>query len=280
MKLDLNKPWILKLVNQNSTVNGCSFIRGVILRTIWTAFLWVAGVALGSLVCMALIGGAYMWFHEPTYFLSGYPDRLLYFGESWMAYSWALLSFLGGLCWAVAIAAGIVGGIIYGMVQGLTASSPTIATITGKVWKAITPSENFQEAVSAWYHKFCPEIEIILPKGYEGYVVGARVAKRDVSWTDDDEQVITWPEGTIMRTELKGNHLGVYILWDASVDFLNKHYDDPTVQAEFDTPEELEQERQDAICERWTWNDRHIWFGGHDPDDEFKLLVEENDSPQ
>lgn len=277
MKLDLNKPWVLRLVSQSSTANGCSFIRGVLLHTIWNAIIWIAAITGSCIAAVALIGSAYMWFHEPSFFGSEFPNRMTYFGETTSDFILAILVFCGGLIWAAAAILGTFGVVIWLLVNGLIVAHPAMSTVARKAWSAVTPSETFQQAASAWYHKFCPELEFILPAGYEGYKVGARVAKREVHWTPEgDEQVITWPEGTIMKTELKGNRLDLYILWDASVDSLNKHYDHPEIQAEFDSPEELEQERQEAIRLRWSWNDYRLWFGS---DEEDLKLVEEISSP-
>lgn len=277
MKLDLNKPWIMRLVNQNSTVNGCSFIRGVILRTIWSAFLWVGGVALGSLVCMVLIGGAYIWITNPAFMAKGFPDRMTYFGTDWVSWTWALLTYIGGVLWGGIAIIGSVLGCFWLLMKGLEKSSVTIGSVSNKVWKAITPSEPFQEAVSAWYHKFCPEIEIILPKGYEGYVVGARVADNYQQWDDEgDKMVDFWRPGTIVQVTLDSNRLELEIMWDMVRDSINEHFAQQFVIDEYESPEELEAARLYSM--RVRTGDHRLWFNSSNED--FKLLVEENDSPQ
>ena len=275
MKLDLNKPWIMKLVSQNSTVNGCSFIRGVILHTIWKAILWTVGVTLGSILFAALLGGAYMWFHEPAYFYAGFENRMTYFGTDWIAFSWALLCFLGGIIWGVSTFLVLLFSGLWLIVQGIGAAHPTMSSVAGKVWDAVTPSDTFQEAVSAWYHKFCPTLEIILPDAFLGYKVGARVAKKDVSWNHEGDELVTrWDEGTIMSVELNGNRLDVDVLWDASVNAIDEYFALPEVMEEYDTPEELEEARQYSLNNRN--RDYRLWFGSDNSD--FKL-VEESSSP-
>lgn len=275
MKLDLNKSWVLRLVSQSSTANGCSFIRGVILHTIWNVIIWIAAVTGASLLAVALGVGAYMWFHEPTFFGSEFPDRLGYFGQATSDMILAIVVFCGGLVWAIAGVLGVIGVVIWLLINGLVAAHPAVSSAAGKVRDAITPSNTFQEAVSAWYHKFCPEIEFILPDGYETYKVGARIARRNVSWTPDgEEQVITWPEGTITSMSVEGARIDLDILWDEVVVAMNDYYDNPEVKEEYNSPEELELARKYSLALRNC--DYRLWFGSDNS--EFKI-VEETSSP-
>lgn len=277
MKLDLNKPWIMHLVNQNSTVNGCSFIRGVILRTIWNAILWTVAVTFGCLLVAALIGGGYMLFHEPSYFYAGYENRLSYFGEGWVAQSWAVLSFIGGLIWALAGFIGAAILVIWALVNLLNGTGGAIRNATGKVWTAVAPSNNFVEAVSAVYHKFCPQLEIILPKGYEGYVVGARVQKLHKQWNEAGTEVTeSWRPGTITVSKLDGNRLELEVMWDHVREDIKEYFTRPDVIEEYDTPEELEESLNYIMSVRS--GEHRLWFKHTNSD--FKLLVEETDSPQ
>lgn len=274
MKLDLNKPWIMHLVNQNSTVNGCSFIRGVILRTIWTAFLWVAGVTIAAFLAMALIGGAYMWFTDPSYFLDS-TDRSTYFGTDWVAQTWAVMVFGGGILWAFAIGAGALVGTIYCIVKGSIKVSPVIGVAVEKTWNAVSLPSNFKEAVGAWYHKFCPQIEFILPKGYEGYVVGARVSQLSYKWDDEGEELDpVWVEGTIKNATMKGSWLELDVLWDATRDILIAHYAEPSTIEQYDSPELAQKGLERMLKSRV--DNRRLWFTNDNSD--FKL-VEEISSP-
>ena len=275
MKLDLNKPWILRLVTQNSTVNGCSFIRGVILRTIWNALLWTVGVTLGCILAAALIGGAYMWFHEPNYFFAGFENRMEYFGTDWIAFYWALLCFIGGIIWGAAVFLTAVFGGIWCVIQGMCAAHPTMSSVADKAWKAVTPSDTFQEAVSAWYHKFCPQLEIILPKGYDGYVVGARVQKLHKQWNEAGTEVTeAWRPGTITASKLDGNRLELEVMWDNVRDDIKEYFTRPDVIEEYETPEELEEALNYMLAVRV--GEHRLWFKHTNSD--FKL-VEEISSP-
>ena len=231
---------------------------------------------MAALLTMSLIGGIYMWFSNYEFFFTDFP-RMTYFGDDWVAKTWSAMTFAGGLIWAIAAIMGSIAALIWGIVQLLSISSGTLSHAADKVWEAVTPSDNFKEAVGAVYHKYCPKLEIILPKGYEGYVVGARVTENHPYWDEaGDVQVDVWRAGTIVKSTLDGNRLELEILWDTVRDSIYEHFAKQDVIDEAESPEELEASLRYMLSVRT--GDRRLWFKSDNSD--FKLLVEETDSPQ
>lgn len=275
MKLDLNKPWVRKLASRNSVANGCAFIRGVILRTVWSAVLWTAAVTAGSYLVMALVCGGYMWFQNPAFFAGDF-DRVAHFGGGPMAVFWAITVFLGGIVEAAVLIIGSIVGVIFLMVKGIDKSSLPVKSAVNAAWKAITPPAAFQDAVGAWYHKFCPKIEFILPAGLEGFVTGARIAQKkheydiDGNWTGTD----IWEEGVIRNTIVKGHRLELEVLWDKTKANIEEHFAREDIIEDYDD----EDERLKALLFMLTRrsDDVYIWYS--EGTTNYKV-VEETSSP-
>lgn len=276
MKLDLNKPWVMKLVRNHSTKNGCSFIRGVILHYLWKGTLvGVLGV-LGIWAAISLLAGPIMYFFGDNFFLDG-KMHLDYFGDSAIAKFLAASFFVGGIAW---IFVGIVGtafGLAYGFVTGLkkTVQSGVIGTALDKIIPSFSIPVPLKEAVLAWHDKFCPKIELILPDKAQGYVKGARILRR--TWDYDAETNVFVEGGLITDDRVAGRTLCLRILWDENRDAVDAMIKDSYPD---DTPEELEARRQ-RLYDCYTSEER-FWLDVADEDwDDFKLApVEETSSPE
>lgn len=276
MKLDLNKPWVMRLVKNNSLANGCSFIRGVILGTLWRALVWTAAVTGISVLFASLLGGLYMWFTNPAFITDGFP-RMEYFGTDMVAQVWSGLIFLGMFIWAAVAICGIAVGVVWLVIKATKTSSHAIARGTRKAWKAIKPSDVVQESFSAWYNNFCPKLEIILPTHLASLVVNARVQANVEEWDYDlDEHIIKVKLGTIMTVEQHDRRLDVGVLWDETAESINNGFAEDD-NSQWDSPEDKEECRLRSLlnCTR----DYRFRFA-HPDDDDIKLtVVEESSSP-
>lgn len=276
MKLDLNKEWIKALVSNTSTANGCSFIRGVILRYVGISLLWIVGVSVALFIIAALLGGAYMWCVDSSFFNES-VDKITYFGDMWYHSLWGVMCLIGGVFDLLAVCATIIFGSGWLIAKSVTKTKPALATGVRKIWDTISVPEPLKEAVNAWYHKFCPQIEFILPKGFEGYVVGARIGEvRWSDWNDEEGRPCgekTLKMGTITTVAVKGCYMKINVLWDADAEQINERFADPEYIGGC-TPEEVAALKESALYYRQDMIG--VWFNHSNTEYE---LVEESPSP-
>jgi hypothetical protein len=277
MKLDLNKPWVMKLVRNHSTRNGCSFIRGVILHYL---FKGAAAIVLGAIalwVVISLLAGPYMYFFGNNFFGGG-NMHLDYFGDSTIAKFLSASFFIGGVAWIMIGILGTAFGLAYGFVTGLkkTVQSGVIGDALDKIIPSFSIPLPLKQAVSAWHDKFCPKIELILPERAVPYKVGARVQRKE--WIDDGETYGFNGGGEITQAVVNGRTLCLTILWDdekASIEqTLVENWSD-------DSPEENEERRKRYQS---VYSDQQrFWLDQEDEDwDNIRIepVVEETSSPQ
>lgn len=273
MKLDLNNPWVAKLVRNTSTKNGCSFIRGVIIHYLLLAITrGCIGIILGW-VAFSLLGGAYMYFFGNNFFAGG-EASMAYFGDTIPARMLALSLFCGGFAWPIFAMVGIAFGLIMGGVKGGSALKES-----GVFEKVHFPTPSLPQplvdAVVAWHHKFCPKIELILPTFAQGYVVGARVLQRE--WDPETEDYVFDAGGTVTNVEVSGRTLRLHILWDKQ----KQHVDDHVDATDYDEFFEEKEAARQRLYTSFTYVHRY-WIDQEDSDWELIQLapVEETSSPE
>lgn len=274
MKLDLNNPWVLKLIRNSSTENGCSFIRGVIFHYLWVTITRTFIGIVAGWILFSILGGAYMYFFGDNFFAGG-DATLNYFGESNWQRVMALSLALGGFLWPFAGAVAVVIGVIYLLVKGLGKLTRRGGPLSKLSTSLPSLPQPLVEAVVAWHEKFCPKLEFVLPLHAQGYVAGARVLQQ--SWNAETEEEEYVKGGTVTAVEVSGRTLRMWILWDSEKKYVDDHID-KTVTDE--TPEEKEAARQ-QLYNSFTREQRY-WLDQHDSDwEEIKLApVEEVSSPQ
>lgn len=276
MKLDLNKPWVMKLVRNHSTRNGCSFIRGVILHYL---FKGAAVVVLGAIALWAvisLLAGPYMYFFGNDFFAGG-NMHLDYFGDSSIAKFLSASFFIGGVAWIGIGFVAVAFGLAYGLVTGLkkTVQSDLLGNVLDKIIPSFSIPLPLKQAVSAWHDKFCPKIELILPERAAPYKVGARVQRKE--WVDGETYDFDGG-GEITQAVVSGRTLCLTILWDDAKASIEK---DIAENWSEDSPEENEVRRKRFQS---VYSDQQrFWLDQEDEDwDTIRIepVVEETSSPQ
>lgn len=163
MKIDLSNPVVRFLVGNADFTNGCSVVRGIMLRSL----LALGGAAIASIVAaiaLMIIAGTVLYIFSPWY---GQLDVDL------------SLSWLGPAWWADGLRVGAVMGLILGFIGSvwlaLKLMFMSIERYGASTLKFIPSRERIANntivkaacvagsAVSAFAHKFCPNIEVVIP---------------------------------------------------------------------------------------------------------------------
>lgn len=228
MKLDVNKPWIAKLVSRHSTKDGCSFIRGIIVHYALMVMLTTFAVLGSALVISSLIGGAYVWVTFPHYFSEEFKETTTYFGTEWWQVYWSWMCLIGGIVGMAVLVLGTLFTAIYFVV--IKWFCGRVCPSVGEAIKSIPiPSlpTALTESLEAWHHKFCPSIEIILPDSHAAFVVGAQVEEFKVYYNADVAEGEDYPEvwshvGEIIAVKVNGGRIDVDVMTPSNTEAVER----------------------------------------------------------